>query len=252
MVGAIGLALLAAVFAFAALRTIGGGGGSGVSDGPLVVVAAQRIEAGQVIDDGMLNVVRVSDSADIEGALTERSAVVGLKARHPIEKGGQFTTGMLAREDECTGNPLSCIVPAGRRGVTVEVSEEKLFGGLLAPGDHVDVIAIVERTIDGKETQTAVALVQNAEVVAVADESLEPIARLDSEGNPIATDEATDVLGAQPDDLESQPDARSVTLAVLPEEALRVALAQEQGSVWLSLRGSGDEETPPIEDQTLN
>jgi pilus assembly protein CpaB len=252
MAGAIGLALLAAVFAFAALRTIGGGGDSGTASGPEVVVAAQRIEAGTIIEEGMLDIVRVSDSAAIEGALNTREAVAGLKARYPIEKGAQFTSGGLARDGECTGNPLSCTVPVGRRGVTVEVSEEKLFGGLLAPGDHVDVIAIVERTVDGTEVQTARALVQNAEVVAVADESLEPIARLDSEGNPIVTDEATDVLGEQPDDVEAQPDARSVTLAVLPEEALTIALAQEQGSVWLSLRGNGDEETLPIEDQTLN
>jgi pilus assembly protein CpaB len=250
--GAVGLALIAAIFAFAALRTARDGGSSGPISGPEVVIATQRIEAGMLIEDGMLDVVRVSDSSAVEGALLELEAVAGKVARFPVEKGGQFTTGALGTPGESSGSLLGDVVAPGRRAVPVEVSEEKIFGGLLAPGDHVDVVAVISRSQDGVETQSAIAIVQNAEVLAVADASLAPIARLDSDGNPIVTDESEGAIAEQPDDIEAQPEARSVTLQVMPEDALSIALAQEEGSVWLILRGTGDEETLPIEDQTLN
>jgi pilus assembly protein CpaB len=249
--GAIGLALLAAIFAFAALRANSGGSDSSSFGEVEVVVAKQPIAAGQTIEDSMLQVVGISETGHVEGALTSLEDVTGSVARYPIATGAQFTKGLLGSAEECGESPLACVVPVGKRAVTVEVSEEKVFGGLLAPGDHVDVIAIIERTVGEEEVPTAIALIQNAEVLAVADESLQPIARFDADGNPIASDEAEGVLGAQPDDIEAQPEARSVTLAVSPEEALSIALAQEEGAVWLSLRGSGDDGTPPIEPQTL-
>lgn len=250
-IGAIGLALLAAILAFASLRTLNGGDGGGSLGGDIdVVVASQRIGTSQLISEDMLEIKKVSESSQVEGALTSFEGIVGLVARHPIEKGAQFTAETVGQAGE-EGSELARVIPDGRRGVTVEVTEEKIFGGLLAPGDHVDVIAIIHRSIDGEEIPMAIALAQNIEVMAVADTSLEPIVRRDKDGNPIVTEESTGSLGALPDDLDAQPEARSVTLAVLPEEALRIALSQEEGAVWLSLRGSGDDGTPPIEPQTL-
>jgi hypothetical protein len=81
-------------------------------------------------------------------------------------------------------------------------------------------------------------------VLAVAQSTQKPVARLDRDGNPIETDTAGDGLATRPDDLDANEDARTVTLALSPEDAPLLALAQEQGKVWLALRGIGDRETP--------
>jgi Flp pilus assembly protein CpaB len=88
-----------------------------------------------------------------------------------------------------------------------------------------------------------VTIVQNAKVVAVGEEQLDGIAATGPEGNEVVT--TTD------GDLETQPDARSVTIEVLPEDAGRVFLAQEEGTIWLAVRSAGDNEIRPANDQTL-
>lgn len=251
LVGAIGLAILSGVFALVALRGMGGDG-DGVASADLVevVVAAQRIEAGTQITDDALTTKKLAEDAVIENAVLTREGVTGLVARHTLEKGEQFTTSKIGLLDE-SGGPLGRVVPAGKRSITVAVTEEKVFGGLLAPGDRVDVIAIVSRTQGDEEISLAIALVQNAEVLAVADEQLRPIAALNADGSSIATDRSEGVLGEAPDDPDANPEARNVSLAVTPEEALRISLAQEEASVWLSLRGPGDNEIRDIPAQLL-
>jgi Flp pilus assembly protein CpaB len=252
LAGAIGLALLAAIFAFAALRAAGGDGdGGGAADRVDVVVASRQIARGEAISDGMLTVASVPEDALITNALTALPALDGLIASYPLEQGEQITATKLGQEGAGKGGTLPPVIPPGKRGVTVGVTEEKVFGGLLAPGDHVDVIAIVQRVEGEEEIPTAVMLVQNAEVLAVADEQLEPVGRLDIDGNPIMTDTSEGVLSEAPEDADTQPDARNVTLAVAPEDALLIALAQEEWSVWLSLRGPGDAETLPVAPRSL-
>jgi Flp pilus assembly protein CpaB len=159
--GAIGLALLAAIFAFAALRTAGGDGGGGAGAERDVVVAAQRIEAGTIISPDMLRVSALSEDAVLENALTSLDGLEGLVVRYPVEQGEQLTNekvGQLGSDSDGVGS----VVPAGMRGFSVEVTEEKIFGGLLTPGDRVDVIGIFSRTVGEEDISESVLLVQNA------------------------------------------------------------------------------------------
>jgi Flp pilus assembly protein CpaB len=133
------------------------------------------------------------------------------------------------------------------RGFSVEVTEEKIFGGLLTPGDRVDVIGIFSRTVGEEDISESVLLVQNAEVIGVGESQKDLIAREDRDGNPIEGG----VISERPEDVEAQPEATSVTLLVSPSDALIVALAQEEGSVWFSVRGPGDEEIVPVEPRSL-
>jgi pilus assembly protein CpaB len=236
--GAIGLALLAAIFAFAALRAAGGGGGDTAVGGVDVVVATQRIEPGTVINDDMFAIKSIPDDALIANHLTTLEGLTGLVARVPIEQGEQLTeskVGQLAEEG------IPGVTPPGMRAFAVEVTEEKIFGGLLAPGNHVDVIAVVSRTVGDDDITEARFMAQNAEVLAVADVQLEPVAQLDRDGNVIQAEDSEGVLSESPDDVDAQPEATSVTLALTPGDTLLVALAQEEGSLWLSVRPHGDD-----------
>lgn len=251
LAGSVALALLAAVFAFAALRALGGGGDdAGAVPDVQVVVSSQAIRAGDTIGDGMLKLATVPQDAATTNALTSLDGLVGLKALYPLEAGEQVTAAKLGQQS-INGGSLGKVVPPNKRAVPVEVSEVQVFAGLLSPGDRVDVNAIIERTVNDQDVPTSVLLVQNAEVLAVAEEQLKPIGRLNIEGTPIATENSDGVLAASPDNADAQPKARNVTLSVSPEEAMLITLAQEEGSVWLILRGPDDNATQNIPPQSF-
>lgn len=247
--GAIGLALLAALFVFLALANFGGGdddgGGFSAPGGDVdVVVAAQRIEPGTRITADMLDIATVPGSTVIEGALADTTGLEGLVARVPIERGEQITASKVGGDSGDDG--AAAVVPPGYRAMAVEVQESTSVGGLIVPGDRVDVVAVIEEGDTG--IKRGVTLLQNVEVLAVAQTALKPVTRLDRDGNPIQTDTADGVLAERPDDTEANEDARTVTLAILPEDAPLLALAQEDGTIFLALRGPGDdEEVPGIE-----
>jgi Flp pilus assembly protein CpaB len=252
--GAIGLALLAAIFAFAALRAAGGGDGNASASLTTlgVVVTTREIPAGSAIEDGMLTIANVPEDVTIDGYLTSTDGLMGAGfiAQQTLARGDQVTYAKLGGGGDSDG--LSGTVPPGRLAVSVGVTEEKVFGGLLAPGDRVDVIAIIQRTVGDTEVPTAVTIAQNAEVLAVADAHLRAIGNKDTAGETIETETSTGVIAAAPEDVDTQPDARSVTLSVAQEEALLIALAQEEWSVWLALRSPADVEIRPIQPQTLD
>jgi pilus assembly protein CpaB len=250
-IGAVVMAALAAVFVFAALSNFGGdgdgGGRSSVLGGPVeVVVASSNISPGTTLTGEHLEVVTLPASGIVEGALTERESLEGLRVRYPVAAGEQFTP---AKVGQGTGEDnLALAVPPGKRAVAVEIEESSSVGGLIVAGDHVDVIGVLpgEQLQDEEIPSRAVILVQDVEVLAVAQTAQRPVARLDKDGNPIVSDTAEGSLATRPDGDGTDPDAETITLAVNPEDAPLLALAQEEGRIWLALRGFGDGETPGV------
>jgi pilus assembly protein CpaB len=252
----LGLALaagaVAAVLVFVALSSDDDGGGT-VSGGAStsVVVAAQDINAGTVISSDMVKNVEVAEDDLINGAITDSAAVVGEAARYKIYEGEQVATGKVGAENDTEG--LSGVVPLGMRGFSVGVEEVRAVGGLLRPGNRVDVY--ISRTIendlgnDNDDTVVSFLLLQDIEVLAVAQEAQEP--------NATSTDESssgsTTTSGTLPDEVDEQPDAASVTLAVTPEQAGILVCAQSTSgagnhgddSVWVALRGFGEPAAEP-------
>jgi pilus assembly protein CpaB len=247
--GAIGLALLAAVLVFAALSNFGGSSGSNSSVeglGPTVdvVVASQDISAGTKVTADMLEIATLPSKGIITGALLDKTAAVGLVSRYPMAKGEQFSADKLGQGS--SDKTFSDVVPDGKRAVSVDVDEKTSVGGLIVAGDHVDVIVIgktksPDQTIDG--LPASFTLLQDVEVLSVAQEAQKAVARFDSKGNPIQTDNAAGEIASRPSDTSADPKAKSVTLAVSPDEAARLALASQSYSIYLSLRGTGDNST---------
>jgi Flp pilus assembly protein CpaB len=116
-------------------------------------------------------------------------------------------------------------------------------------GDRVDLIAVLEGADDS--LTNAQTILQDVEVLAVAQSTQKPVARYDKDGNPIQTDSAGGSLSTRPDDTGANEDANSITLAVAPEDAPLVVLAQSEGTIWVVLRGQGDEEILPLGPTTL-
>jgi pilus assembly protein CpaB len=237
-------AVIAAVLVYAALQSRDGGSSSssGVTTDTTVVVTASRdVPANTILTADMLQVRDVPVGSQLDGVFASTAGVVGLPTRFPLEAGEQITpmkVGLTQIEDE---NDVALVLPAGMRGFSVEVSEVTGVGGLLLPGQFVDVIAVYD---GGSETPRAETLLQDIELIAVGQEAQEAV--------PATGDDATGLTGQRPEDVERQPDATSATLAVEPQDAQMLALVQQSGAaIWLSLRPAGDHEEFPTGESAL-
>lgn len=202
-----------------------------------VVVAARDIPAGTVISPGMVRLAPVDAEDALTGVLASLEAAVGQVARIPIYAGEQIVAAKLTAEPIREG--LAYVVPAGMRAMAVEVNKVVAAGGNVRPGDRVDVFAVIETTREdpatgGRESvQQSLLLAQNIEVLAVEQ-------RIINRAPGSAGNDGT--LADQP---EPDPAATVVTLALPPEVALRVLLADERGAIRLAVRPAGDDATVP-------
>ena len=232
-------AVLAAVLAFVALsRTSDNKDEAAAADTAKVVVASRDISARTDLKIDMLKTVDVPVDSVLADSYSSTSAIVGKTTRYPLAANEQVTALKIGVTEDNKDQGLSSVLPAGMRAFSITVSEESGVGGLILPGDLVDVIAILQADLVGVDK--AVTLLQNIEVLAVAQKAQEPIP-------PAAETTATPVpsgtLGERPSDVKPNPSARTVTLAVTQDQAQLLALVQAQGDLALSLRSFGDRAT---------
>jgi len=234
-------AVIAAVLVFVALN------GSGDNDGKAsasattkVVVAAHDIAARTTLKRDMLEVADIPTDSVLKGAFSSVDDLEGQVTRYPFVSGEQVIASKIGAPEKGTEG-LSFVVPAGMRAFSIQVSEESAAGGLILPGDLVDVIGILKGGTVGIDK--AVTLIQGVEVLAVAQTAQEPIPAAQAQG----TATPAGILGERPENLKPNPGARTVTLTVTQEQAQLLALVQSQGELALSLRSFGDKEpvAPP-------
>jgi pilus assembly protein CpaB len=206
-----------------------------------VVVAAADIPVRTLVTPQMLQIKQLPADARHPKALTAPEQVNGKVTNLPIAAGEQvLSTKFFARKED---SGLAFRVPPGRRAVSVNVSEVVTSGGLIVPGDFVDVISIFPPgSQDEKGAQDMAGLVlQNIEVLAIA-QSLQGVSEVS--GPAAALNTARNVDPKQ--DAVARPNARTATLAVTPEEAQKLILAEERGKIRLALRAVDDHDTVAV------
>jgi pilus assembly protein CpaB len=242
LIGAVALAALAAVLVFLSLSNFGGGSkdkaafSGSTAD---VVVATRDIKAGTKITSDMLDLATLPVASLVEGAMTEKAGLVGLTARYPVLKNEQFSPAKLGQTE--ADKVFANVIPPGKRAVAIPVTENTNVAGLIVAGDRVDITAVTRGSNNGA---TASTVLQNVLVLAVGQTAAKATTRLDANGTPIPGDNAGD-LASRPDNTDPNAKARTLTVAVDPNQVPVIALAQEQGTVYLSLRPPGDESTQP-------
>ena len=230
---------VAAVLAFVALnRGSDNKDEAAAADTTSVVVAARDIPARTELKSDMLKTADVPVDSALSSSYSDASALVGQTTRYPLVENEQVTSLKIGVTEDNKDQGLSSVLPAGMRAFSITVSEESGVGGLILPGDLVDVIAIFQADLVGVDK--AVTLLQNIEVLAVAQEAQEPIPPA---ADTTATPVASGTLGERPEDVKPNPKARTVTLAVTQDQAQLLALVQAQGDLALSLRSFGDRAT---------
>jgi Flp pilus assembly protein CpaB len=189
----------------------------------------------------MVEVVSVPNNLVIPGAFFTLDTAVGQRARYPIAPGEQLTGNKVGVEPE--GSGLQYVLPKGKRAVGIDVNEVTQVGGNLLAGQRVD-IGVAFQASDPAEPVVAYTILRDVEVLAVAQSAQEaaPV----SQDKPGSTDNAAEssaTSGNLPEDLQEQPSALTVTVAVDPLQVELLSCVQDHPNVkrvWLMLRAFGE------------
>ena len=184
-----------------------------------VVVAARAIPVGTRLTTDDVKVVAWPARTQVPGAFSNVPAVVDRGVIAPIGQNEPVTATRVAGPE--SGSGLPPIIPAGMRAISVRVNEVVGVAGFVLPGTRVDVLVAVDDDGDDSNRKEPMArtVVDNVQVLTA--------------GTRYDQDEAKD----------GKPQRSTVvTLAVLPADGERIALASNEGKLSLVLRNPRDVE----------
>lgn len=257
--------ILSAMLMFAFLNSRGGDGGTAAPEdtgkAESVVVATKNIAVGEKIEQGAITTRTFPSAALLTGYQTDEKLVVGQIASAPIYEGELIITAKVTKAaDQKT---LAFKVPEGMRALSLQVPHEAwIAAGLPQPGDLVDVLAITTLTktdpLTGQERPDVVSgiIAENVEVLAVsqtviASSSSVAVTSKDATATPdaSATPAAEGLQSRSFDTGGTFEKAISITLALKPEQAAKVALIDAMkddiGQYRLLSKRAGDNESIP-------
>ncbi len=174
--------------------------------------------------------------------LSDFEKVDGMKLVRAVEAGRP-----LRRSDlEVRAKEFSEELTQGTRAITIDVDEINSVSQMVRPGNLVDLMLIVADPNDPAGGQQVVSLLQKVKVLATG----QVVARggdrdTNSKGGPPA--QGAGLLGPSAAPASSGPQRYSnFTFEVTPEEAARIALAQQLGKIRAVLRNDEDMRTDPL------
>ncbi|MCP4446831.1 MAG: Flp pilus assembly protein CpaB [Myxococcales bacterium] len=180
-----------------------------------VLVAGTDIPAGVLLNEDMLVTRNIPESYVEARHIRASEAVkaIGIRTTMGLRLNESVLWTDLASSSE-EHRVLSGLIKKGMRAVTVRIEGGATLGGLLRPGDRIDLLLRASRD-DG---YVVMPLLQNVLVLAVGSD----MGR--SEGNV----------------LEMVMSASDLTLSVTVQQAGALTLAQGEGSITASLRNPND------------
>ncbi len=184
------------------------------SGGALIplVAARQELPLGTELTEAML-VVREVPERYVEGRHVQArdlQRILGIPVTSEIHAGESVLWTDLANSEQ--RRDLSSLVRPGMRAVTIPADPRSTFGGLLRPGDRVDVLLTAERG----DQQVTTTILQNVLVLATG----------------------RDTGGGRREEAELR--ASQVTLGVTLDQGQTLATADAEGTLTLVLRHPGD------------
>jgi pilus assembly protein CpaB len=182
-----------------------------------VVVATRGLALGTRLTTDDLKVVAWPATTPVTGAVADPATLIDRGVIAPIAENEPVTTTRVAGPEAGAGLPP--IIPAGMRAISVRVNEVIGVAGFVLPGTRVDVLVAVADDGDEGTRQEPMArtVVSNLQVLTAG-------TRYDQE-------EAKDGQAIR---------STVVTLAVLPADGERIALASAEGQLSLVLRNPLD------------
>lgn len=175
-----------------------------------VIVAGRDIALGQPIEPQLLTTISWPVGSVPDGVFTDMEVLLPERGGEPRRARRAISAGELILISKVSefGEKVTIVqtLADGYRAMAIEVTAETAVGGFVTPGDFVDVVLTHGRD----EGLRAATILQNVRIVGVDQDS----------------DERSDAPEI----------ARTVTVEVTPDESQRLALAQQAGTLSLSLR----------------
>ena len=202
-----------------------------------ILFAKKEISAGMPVEASYVEPKSVPERQVLPQSVTSLDRIQGMVAIADIFQGEPITITKLAYPKTASG--LADVTPVGRRAISISVDNIAALGGMVKPGDYVDVfvlIAVPVQLPDGKQMNDTrvIPLFQNIEVLAVGQSTVNAerkLSRYAQEGK-----EET-----------SRPQSPLITLSLTPKEAGILSYIAESGKIRLVLRNPQDNRTEPVE-----
>lgn len=232
------LAALSAVLVYP-LLTRSSDSGSGAAVGIPVVVARTNINAGQTITAELLEVQQIPETVVGALAFSEIDAVTGEVARYPIVAGEQVLVSKIVGSSiSVSDTTISNFIESGKRAMAIRTDPILSAGGLVLPGDYVDVFWVPENS--PKDVPGAQIIAEDVEVISV-DQTIVDIPPTApgflEDGEEALIGHDARVRGSEEQPI---PAAVTVTLMLSPDEVQRVFCAEQTGVIRFAVRGFGD------------
>lgn len=183
-----------------------------------ILVAAEDIGLGDRVTAAQFRWQSWPDHLRHDGFIVRDSAadaaarLDGAIARSRMVAGEPILPGKLA---EPGSGLLAALLMEGERALAVRITAENTAGGLVVPGDRVDVLLVRnQRNARGEDATMAETILRNIEVLAIDQQAGDP--------------EPGAFVG------------RTATLRLTAEQAERLAAAEASGRIALALRAAHD------------
>lgn len=180
-----------------------------------IVVAAVTMRLAETVTKQHVRLVPWPKQSIPAGALRSLEEADGRVVRSSIVAGEPLLEAKLAPQLSGRGGIMPMLVPAGRRGVTIKVSDAIRESGFVLPNSRVDVVVTMLKASGSRERISKVVL-QDVLVLAAG----QTVELRDNEPVTVTT----------------------VTLSLTPKETERLALAQAEGRLMLVTRNLRDEQ----------
>jgi pilus assembly protein CpaB len=178
-----------------------------------VVVAARDVAEGEKLERLALSATQWPSGTAPESAFTSIDSAVGRVVRVPVFKGEPIVPGRLAPAG--TGPGIEVKIAPGKRAMALKINDVAGISGLIQPNSRVDVLVTLQSNQQQNTKEQAKMFMDNMRVLSVGTQ----VERGD-DGKPIQ--------------------ATTATLEVTPQQAEQLAVAMNEGTIQLVLRGYGD------------
>lgn len=206
-----------------------------------VVVAKTAIAAGtpvnELVDTGAFETRQVVQRDVVPGAYTSIDALnKNFSTAGPITAGSQITPAMFS---EGTSAPIADQIKGTARAIQVAYNSNRVLGGSLEAGDHVDILAVFD--VEPAKSNSPYSHMQASRIILTDVRVLSTVA---------SGSASTALQGdSQTGDQEGSDDGHLGTAMILaiPQDGLAsFNLARQYGSLWYALRPrAGAQDTAP-------
>ncbi len=200
-----------------------------VNDLVPVIEASTDIPAQTIITDDMIKAAAVPQNLVPQGAITDKSKIVGRPAAVSLFAGDMITDRKMY---DTMGNGFSGLIPKGMRAISFSINDITGVSGFAKPGDKVDILLISDK--DGQDRIASRAILKDVLLLAVNKTSMGPKGA--SETKKDNDKDNSDKVRPSAADTHASATPAIATVAVSPYEAAKLAASAQVGQLYLVLR----------------